>query len=90
VPAVNRMSRILRTSDDLDDVVEISCRQMLFVGVVTYVWVDTVVLNMTVEYFDKVAVDRFAISVLTVILPTVLPWAMTPGHAGNFQSTRTR
>lgn len=71
------MSAIFDTLDDLDETVAISGRQLLFIGVVTNVLVNIVVLNLFVEYFDKVIIDRFTISVFTAVLLTALLWAIT-------------
>jgi hypothetical protein len=49
----------------------------LFIGVVTNVLVNVVVLNLFVEYFDKVIIDRFTISMLTAALLTFLVWLIT-------------
>lgn len=71
------MSAIFETLDDADATATISSRQLLFVGVVTNVLVNIVVLNLFVEYFDKVIIDRFTISVFTAVLLTVLLWLIT-------------
>ncbi len=71
------MSVIFDTLDDADSTVAISGRQLLFVGVVTNVLVNIVVLNLFVEYFDKVIIDSFTISVFTAVLLTVMLWLIT-------------
>lgn len=71
------MSAIFDTLDAADDTMEISGSQLLFVGVTTNVLVNVVVLNLFVEYFDKVVIDRFTISLFTAVLLTVLVWLIT-------------
>ena len=71
------VSAIFDTLDDVDATTAISGRQLLFVGVVTNVLVNIVVLNLFVEYFDKVIIDRFTISVFTAVLLTALLWLIT-------------
>lgn len=71
------MSVIFETLDEPDATVEVSGRQLLFVGVVTNVLVNIVVLNLFVEYFDKVIIDHFTISVFTAVLLTALMWLIT-------------
>ncbi|MBT8240299.1 MAG: hypothetical protein KJN63_03645 [Acidimicrobiia bacterium] len=71
------MSGIFDTLDDVDETTSISGAQLLFIGVVTNVLVNIVVLNLFVEYFDKVMIDRFTISVFTAVLLTVLLWLIT-------------
>ena len=71
------MSAIFETLDDADATKSISGRQLLFIGVITNVLVNIVVLNVFVEYFDKVVIDRFTISVFTAVLLTVLLWLIT-------------
>ena len=71
------MSVIFDTLDDADATVAISGRQLLFVGVVTNVLVNIVVLNLFVEYFEKVIIDSFTISVFTAVLLTVMLWLIT-------------
>jgi len=71
------VSAIFETLDDADETKAISGRQLLFIGVVTNVLVNIVVLNLFVEYFDKVIIDHFTISVFTAVLLTVLLWLIT-------------
>ena len=71
------MSAIFDTLDSVDDTTEISGGQLLFVGVVTNVLVNVVVLNLFVEYFDKVVIDRFTISLFTAVLLSALVWLIT-------------
>ena len=71
------MSAIFDTLEHGDDTVDISGKQLLFVGVITNVLVNVVVLNLFVEYFDKVIIDRFTISLFTAVLLTVLLWLIT-------------
>ncbi|MGI9643014.1 MAG: hypothetical protein ACR2N9_09545 [Acidimicrobiia bacterium] len=71
------MSEIFDTLDDADATIAISGQQLLFVGVVANVLVNIVVLNLFVEYFDKVIVDSFTISVFTAVLLTALLWLLT-------------
>jgi hypothetical protein len=71
------VSAIFETLDDADATKVISGRQLLFIGVITNVLVNIVVLNVFVEYFDKVVIDRFTISVFTAVLLTILLWLIT-------------
>jgi len=71
------MSAIFGTLDDANDTVKISGKQLLFIGVITNVLVNVIVLNLFVEYFDKVVIDRFTISLFTGVLLTVLLWLIT-------------
>ena len=71
------MSAIFETLDDADATKSISGRQLLFIGVITNVLVNIVVLNVFVQYFEKVVIDRFTISVFTAVLLTVLLWLIT-------------
>ena len=71
------MSAIFETLDDANDTVRISGKQLLFVGIVTNVLVNVIVLNLFVEYFDKVIIDRFTISLFTGVLLSVLVWLIT-------------
>jgi hypothetical protein len=71
------ISAIFDTLDDADATTAISGRQLLFIGVVTNVLVNIVVLNLFVECFDKVIIDHFTISVFTAVLLTVLLWLIT-------------
>ena len=71
------MSSFFDSIDDADATIPISGRQLLFIGVVTNVLVNIVVLNLFVEYFDQVIIDRFTISVFTALLLTALVWFVT-------------
>jgi hypothetical protein len=71
------VSAIFETLDDADATKVISGRQLLFIGVITNVLVNIVVLNVFVQYFDKVVIDRFTISVFTAVLLTILLWLIT-------------
>jgi hypothetical protein len=71
------MSAIFDTLDDADARATISGRQLLFIGTVTNVLVNVLVLNVFVQYFDKVVIDRFTISVFTAVLLTILLWLIT-------------
>ncbi|MCP5029262.1 MAG: hypothetical protein GY929_23560 [Actinomycetia bacterium] len=71
------MSAVFDTLDDSDATIAISGRQLVFIGTVTNVLVNIVVLNLFVEYLDKVIIDRFTISVFTAVLLTALLWLIT-------------
>jgi len=71
------MSATFDTLDSVDDTTEISGGQLLFVGVTTNVLVNVIVLNLFVEYFDKVVIDRFTISLFTAVLLSALVWLIT-------------
>ena len=71
------MSAFFDTTDDADAALTISASQLRFIGVVTNLLVNIVVLNLFVEYFENVVIDRFTISVLTAALLTALVWLIT-------------
>ena len=71
------MSSFFDSADGGDGSVVISGRQWWFIGVVTNLLVNIVVLNLFVEYFDQVIIDRFTISVFTAVLLTALVWLIT-------------
>ncbi len=55
-----------------DEVVAVTRRQQRFTGAVLNVLVNVVVLNLFVEFADKVVIDSFWISVLTAVLLTAM------------------
>ena len=68
---------------------QISSRQQFFLRYFTAVLVDLVVLNLFVEYWDKVHIDSFSISLLAAVLLQVLlqlTLKLEHGVAGYFKS----
>lgn len=55
----------------------VNAAQLIFLGAMTSVLVNVVVLNLFVEYSDKVVIDSFTISVLTAALLTGLLFLIT-------------
>jgi hypothetical protein len=55
-----------------DDTVVVTRRQQIFAGATLNVLVNVVVLNLFVEFADRVVIDSFWISVLTAVLLTVM------------------
>ena len=55
-----------------EELVTVTRRQQIFAGVVLNVLVNVVVLNLFVEFADKVVIDSFWISVLTAVLLTAM------------------
>jgi hypothetical protein len=51
--------------------------QLVFLGVMSSVLVNIVVLNLFVEFSDKVIIDSFTISILTAALLTALLFVIT-------------
>ena len=55
----------------------VNTAQLIFLGAMTSVLVNIVVLNLFVEYSDKVVIDSFTISVFTAVLLTGLLFLIT-------------
>ncbi len=55
-----------------DETVVVTRRQQIFAGAVLNVLVNVVVLNLYVEFAERVVIDSFWISVLTAVLLTVM------------------
>lgn len=55
----------------------INGRQLVFLGLLTSILVNVVVLNLFVEYADKVVIDSFTISVFTAILLSAMLYLIT-------------
>ncbi len=51
-------------------------RQLVFLGLLSNVLVNVVVLNLFVEYADNVIIDSFTISILTAVLLTAMLFAI--------------
>jgi hypothetical protein len=52
-------------------------RQLVYLGMLTNVLVNIVVLNLFVEYADKVVIDSFTISIFTAVLLSVMLYVIT-------------
>ena len=61
------LTRILQTPAH-----SVSGRQLVFLGLLSHILVNIVVLNLFVEYVDGVVIDSFTISLLTAVLLKVM------------------
>ncbi len=55
----------------------VNSAQLVFLGALSSVLVNIVVLNLFVEFSDKVIIDSFTISIFTAVLLTALLFAIT-------------
>jgi hypothetical protein len=55
----------------------VSGRQMVYLGLVTNILVNVVVLNLFVEYADRVVIDSFTISIFTALLLSAMLYLIT-------------